>query len=433
MTKRLNRVKGDTNGRNTAMDRREFLRTTGLALSTAALGGRARAQAAPIKVGILAPLTGVVASGGKEMVEGTQFFFERIKGEIAGRKVELAIEDDASNPDVALQKARRLVEQAGVHFLMGNLLANTGLAVANYVKGTGTPYFIPIIAADDLTQRQRVRNVVRVAGYTASAFTHPLGDWALKNGYKRIATISQDYAFGHEQCGGFAQVFTEGGGEIVAQLWNPLNNADFSPYLGQLANMNIDAVFAMQNGADANRLLQQYASFGLKGRIPMLGAMNLTDQAVIRTLGPECEGIVSSAHYAEGSDNPVTQAFVKDYTERYGKIPSLFGFSMYSGAMWVTKAIEKLGGRIEDRDAFIDAVLATDLPDSPLGKLVRLDSYGNPVYDVSIRKVVKRPDGKYWNVPIKIYPQVSQFWRYDPETYMKQPPYSRAFQGIRKS
>jgi branched-chain amino acid transport system substrate-binding protein len=416
-----------------AMDRRRFLKTTGVALSVVGLGRRAAsAQAAPIKVGVLAPLTGVVASGGKEMVEGTQFFFERVKNEVAGRKVELVIEDDASNPDVALQKARRLVEQANVHFLMGNLLANTGLAVANYVKGTGTPYFIPIIAADDLTQRQRIRNVIRVAGYTASAFTHPLGDWAVKKGYRKIATISQDYSFGHEQCGGFAQVFTEGGGEIVAQLWNPLNNADFSPYLGQLAGMNIDAVFAMQNGADANRLLQQYASFGLKGRIPMLGAMNLTDQAVIRTLGSECEGIVSSAHYAEGSDNSVTQTFVKDYTERYGKIPSLFGFSMYSGAMWVTKAIEKLDGKVEDRDAFIDAVLSTDLPDSPLGKLVRLDSYGNPIYDVSIRKVVRRPDGKYWNVPIETYPQVSQFWKYDPETYMKQPPYSRTFQGIKR-
>jgi branched-chain amino acid transport system substrate-binding protein len=415
------------------MDRREFLRTTGLALSAAALTRRASAQAAPIKVGILAPLTGVVASGGREMVEGTQFFFDRIKNEIAGRKVDLVIEDDGSNPDVSLQKARRLVEQANVHFLMGNLLANTGLAVANYVKGTGTPYFIPIIAADDLTQRQRIRNVVRVAGYSASAFTHPLGDWAVKNGFKRIATISQDYSFGHEQCGGFAQVFTEGGGQIVAQLWNPLNTADFSPYLGQLAGMNIDAVFAMQNGADATRLLQQYASFGLKGRIPMLGAMNLTDQAVIRTLGAECEGVVSSAHYAEGSDNPVTQSFVKDYTERYGKIPSLFGFSMYSGAMWLARAIEKVGGKVEDREAFIDAVLATDLPDSPLGKLVRLDAYGNPVYDVSIRKVVRRPDGKYWNVPVEVYPAVSQFWKYDPDTYMKQPSYSRTFQGIRKT
>jgi branched-chain amino acid transport system substrate-binding protein len=142
-----------------------------------------------------------------------------------------------------------------------------------------------------------------------------------------------------------------------------------------------DAVFAMENGADGTRFLQQNASFGLKGRIPLLGAMNTTDQSVIRTLGAECEGV---------------------------------------------------SGKVEDRDAFLDAVRETELADSPLGKTVRLDAYGNPVYDVYIRKVVRRPDGKYWNVPIEVYPNVSQFWKYDPATYMKQPAYSRTFQGIKR-
>lgn len=418
------------------MDRRQFLKSTGFTLASAGIGvgpwNQALAQEGPIKVGLLAPLTGVVASGGREMVEGTQFFFESIGNQVAGRKIELIVEDDASNPDTALQKARRLVEQNNVHWLIGNLLANTGLAVANYVKGTGTPYFIPIIAADDLTQRQRIKNVVRVAGYSASQFTHPLGDWALKQGYKKIATISQDYTFGHEQCGGLAQVFTEGGGEIVQQFWHPLNTADFSPYLGQLANMKVDAIFAMETGADATRFIQQYASFGLKGKIPLLGAMNATDQSVIRTLGDECEGIISPAHFAEGSDNPVTRKFVDDYTAKYQKTPSLYGFSMYSGAMWVTEAMKAMGGKIDNREAFIDTVLKTDLTGSPLGKTVKLDDYGNPIYDVYIRKTMKRPDGKYWNVPIETYANVSQFWKYDPATYLKQPPYSRNFQGIKK-
>ena len=176
------------------MDRRQFLKSSTAAFTAVGAANapwrRAFAQAGPIKIGLLAPLTGVVASGGKEMVEGVQFYLDSVKNEIAGRKVELVIEDDASNPDTALQKARRLVEQGNCHMLIGDLLANTGLAVANYVKGTGTPYFIPIIAADDLTQRQRIRNVIRVAGYSASAFTHPFGDWALKQGYRKIATIS---------------------------------------------------------------------------------------------------------------------------------------------------------------------------------------------------------------------------------------------------
>ncbi|MDB5603358.1 MAG: hypothetical protein JWP25_258 [Bradyrhizobium sp.] len=419
------------------MDRRQFLKTTTAALTAAGVGAapwrNAQAQSGPIKIGLLAPLTGVVASGGKEMVEGVQFYLDQVKNQIAGRKVELVIEDDASNPDTALQKARRLVEQGNCHMLIGNLLANTGLAVANYVKGTGTPYFIPIIAADDLTQRARIKNVIRVAGYSASEFTHPLGDWALKQGYKKIATISQDYTFGHEQCGGLAQVFTEGGGEIVQQFWHPLNTADFSPYLGQLADLKVDAIFAMETGADSTRLIQQYASFGLKAKTPLMAAMNGTDQSVIRTLGDECEGIISPAHFAEGSDNPVTQKFARDYEAKYSKIPSLYGFSMYSGVMWIDAALKKMDGKVEDREAFIDTVLKTELDGSPLGKAVKLDAYGNPIYDVYIRKVVKRADGKFWNVPVTTYPNVSQFWKYDPETYMKQPPYSRTFQGIKKT
>jgi branched-chain amino acid transport system substrate-binding protein len=418
------------------MDRRVFLKSSGLTLSAAAGIGMpaiGAAQAAPIRIGLLAPLSGVVAAGGREMVDGFKMYWDGVGNQVAGRKIEILVEDDAGNPDTALQKARRLVEKNNVDFLFGDLLANTGLAVANYVKSNGVPYFIPIIAADDLTQRARVPNVIRVAGYAASQFPRPLADWALKQGHKRMATISQDYSFGHEQCGGFCQVFSEGGGSIVQQFWNPLNTSDFSPYLGQIAALKIDALFIMELGSDANRFMQQYANFGLKDKLPMLGAMNFTDQSVIRTAGPECEGIISSAHFAEGSDNPATQKFVADYRKKFGILPSLYGFSMYSGAMWVAKAIEKVKGAVDKRPEFLEAVRKTELDDSPLGRPVRLDDYGNPIYNVYIRKVVKNKDGKYWNVPIETYKNVSQFWTYDPQVYMKQPPYSRSFQGIKKS
>ncbi|MGE4064786.1 MAG: penicillin-binding protein activator [Rhodospirillaceae bacterium] len=413
------------------MKRRQFLATS---LAGVAVASRARAQAAPIRIGLMAPLTGVAAAGGREIVDGFQMYWSEQNNMAGGRKVEVLVEDDASNPDTALQKARRLVEQTKVDFLAGNLLANTGLAVANYVKGNGVPYFIPVIAANDLTQRGRIKNVIRVGGYAASQFSPPLADWALKQGYRRVAMIAQDYTFGHEQCGGFAQTFTEGGGTVLGQFWHPLNTADYSPYLGQVASLKPDVVFAMETGADSTRLVQQYASFGLKGKIPLLGAQNTIDQSVIRTMGAECEGIISAAHFAEGADLPATQAFVKAYSARYdNKIPSLYGFTHYIGAMWIAKAINTINGKIEDRDLFLDTVMKTDLPESPLGKPVRLDAYGNPVYDVFIRRVTRTKDGKYVNAPIDTYPQVSQFWKYDPEAFMKQPPYSRDFQGIKKA
>jgi branched-chain amino acid transport system substrate-binding protein len=418
------------------MDRRKFVLSTA-AIATAGALTRpsiAKAQSSgPLRIGLLAPLTGVVAEGGREMVNGFKMYWDQNGNEVAGRKIDIIVEDDGSNPDTALQKARRLVENQKVEMLFGDLLANTGLAVANYVKGNGTPYFIPIIAADELTQRHRIPNVIRVAGYSASQMPRPLADWCLKQGYRRVATVSQDYTFGHEQCGGFCQTFTEGGGKVLGQLWHPINTSDFSPYIGQLASLGVDVVFAMETGSDATRLIQQYNNFGLKGKIPLVAAMNVTDQSVIRTMGAEAEGIVSAAQFAEGADNPKTQEFVREYAKRFNKLPSLYAFTMYSGAMWVKEALQTVKGNAEDREAFLKAVMNTRLSGSPLGKDVTLDAYGNPIYDVYIRKVEKRPDGKFWNVPIATYPGVSQFWHYDPKKYMQQKPYSRNFQGYSKS
>jgi branched-chain amino acid transport system substrate-binding protein len=418
------------------MDRRSFVKTIGAAATAVSAGSLARTASAqssgPIRIGLLAPLTGVLAAGGKELVEGFELFWKQNGTTVAGRQIEIIVEDDASNPDTALQKARRLVEQRNAHFLVGNILANTGLAVAEYVKGNGVPYFISVVAADDLTQRKRIPNVVRVAGYSASQMPRPLAEFAYKRGARKIVTISQDYTFGHEQCGGFSQTFTELGGTVVQQFWHPLNTADFSPYLAQIQSSGADGVFVMETGADANRMIQQYANFGLKGKIPMYGAMNLTDQSVIRTLGPECGGIFSSAHFCEGSDNAQTRKFVTDYEKAYGKLPSLYGFSQYACAMWLNEAMKQVSAKVEDRAALLKAVNSISLDNSPLGRPVKMDRYGNPIYDVFIRETRARPDGKFWNVPVEVVPQVSQFGKYDPETYMKQPSYSRTFQGIKK-
>ncbi|MCP6151448.1 hypothetical protein NL425_27240, partial [Klebsiella pneumoniae] len=83
-----------------------------------------------------------------------------------------------------------------------------------------------------------------------------------------------------------------------------------------------------------------------------------------------------------------------------------YGFSMYSGAMWVDEAAKTIKGNVEDRDTLLSAVSKTKLTGSPLGQTVKLDAFGNPIYDVHIRKVVKNADGKLWNAPIATYPQV---------------------------
>uniref|UniRef100_UPI002ADD6873 ABC transporter substrate-binding protein n=1 Tax=Thermoflexus sp. TaxID=1969742 RepID=UPI002ADD6873 len=138
-------------------------------------------------------------------------------------------------------------------------------------------------------------------------------------------------------------------------------------------------------------------------------------------------GIVSAGHYAEGRDNPATQEFVKAYLEAYGDIPSYYAAAMYTAAQWLTQAMEAVKGNVEDTQAFLDAVRKVELKESPFGP-EKLDAYGNPIFNVYIRRVERRSDGRLWNVVLETIPNVSQFWKWDPEEYLKRPVYSRDYQ-----
>ena len=147
-------------------------------------------------------------------------------------------------------------------------------------------------------------------------------------------------------------------------------------------------------------------------------------------MGAAAEGVISVAHYAEGRDAPATQDFVKAFDAKYNKLPSYYAADMYTAAHILTDAIKKAKGNVEDVPAFIKDVLSISLPDTPMGPQ-KLDQYGNPVQNIYLRKVVKRDDGRYWNIVIYTWPNVSQFWTYKPADFLKQPVYSRKYQGIK--
>lgn len=388
--------------------------------------------AGPIKIGLMAPTTGNFAASGQDMIDGWNLYWNQKGKTIAGREIQIFPEDDAGNPDTALTKARLLVDQRGVHILVGNLAASTGLAVAEYVKGNGMPYFIPIVSADDLTQRNRIPNVVRLAGWTSSQTTHPLGEYAAKQGYKKVVTLAQDYAFGHESIGGFVRTFTENGGSVVAQLWNPIGTPDFSSYLAQIQNLNPDVVFVEETGADSVRFVKQWDEFGLRNKIALLGNETLTDQSLLRNMGSEAEGTITVGKYAEGRDSPETQNFVNEYDKAYKRLPSYYAVDMYAAAQLLAAAIDKAGGKVEDKAAFVKTVRSIELASTPLGP-IKTDDYGNPILNVYLRQVAKRADGRLWNAVTFTWPNISQFWTYKPEDFLKNPVYSRDFQpGAKK-
>jgi branched-chain amino acid transport system substrate-binding protein len=248
---------------------------------------------APIKVGFLVPLAGPFAQIGKDMVAGTELYLEEIQYTAGGRKIQMIIEDTAGNPQTALTRARKLLEQDNVHLLTGGLLSSTAYALQPYVDSRQIPTAYPVAAPDDITQRKPAKWIVRT-GWATSQPMHPFGEWVAKNlKYKRIAIIAMDDSFGWETAEGFQQSFEDSGGQIVQKLWVPFNTNDFAPYLPRIRR-DADTVFALFVGNLALQFVKQYETSDLKGRIPLIAGGTTTDESVLGSMGDEAIGIVTS-------------------------------------------------------------------------------------------------------------------------------------------
>ncbi len=399
---------------------------TALAVLVLASGGTwpADAQKGPIKIGVIAPLTGGAAQAGKDMTNGMQMWLDENAGQMAGRKVEAIIEDSQGQPNVALTKLAKLVERDGVNVLVGELFAHIGYAMAPKVDEYRIPMLYPVIAADDLTQRKPSKWVVRT-GWASSQPSHPFGEYAAKTlGYKKIVTIGIDYAFGWEVIGGFQKTFEESGGQIIQKLWAPLGTTDFAPYLSQIKR-DADAVFALMVAASSLRFPKQYEDAGLKAKFPLLGGGTTFDEFVLPSLGDEAIGGMTPLQYSAALDTPINKKFVAEYRKKYGKVPSYFSETTYTSTRWIAEAAKAIGGDVENREKFLVALRKVEIKDSPRGP-VKLDAHGNPIQNIYVRKVEKK-DGELWNTVVHTFPAVSQFWKYKPEEFLKQPVYDRNY------
>jgi branched-chain amino acid transport system substrate-binding protein len=386
--------------------------------------GTASAQKGPIKVGLILPETGPLAANGKDMANGMQLFFEEQGWRLAGREIKLITEDDEGKPPTGLAKARSLVESQGVHLLMGPLSAAVGYAVAPYVDAKKVPTIFPIVSAEDITQRKRSPYIVRT-GWTSAQPSHPFGKWAYDNlGYRKIAMIGYDFAFGWEVAAGFQRTFEEAGGQVVQKLWPPLGTADFAPYLAQLRR-DVNAIYAIFSGADALRFAKQYSEAGLKGKLALIGGGTFTDEHVLRSMGDEVLGVVTALHYSAALPNPANKKFVQAYEAKYKQIPSYYSEGSYVAGLALKAALEATGGDIENTDKFLAALRRVDLTEAPRGP-IRFDDFGNPIQNIYVRKV-ERVGGKLQNTVIFTFPSVSQFWTYKPDDFLKNPVYSRDF------
>jgi branched-chain amino acid transport system substrate-binding protein len=406
------------------LGRRTFLKGTAGAAIAASLPMPAIAQNKPVKIGLLTVKTGPLAQGGIQMEQGTNLFFKDRNWTLAGRKAELVVGDTGGNPAGTKTKAQELIERDGVDMILGPLAAFELLAITDYVAAQKTP-ILSLAAAEDMTQRKPNPYFVR-ASATSAQTMHPLADYAAKDlKYKSVMTISEDFAFGYEQMGGFQRVFTDNGGKVVNKLWPPIVTPDYTPYLAQLSG--VDAVVQGFAGSNPLKFMKQYKDAGLT--LPVLGGGPAGDDALLKSFGDEAVGMITCSAYTGDLDTPSNKKLIEGMVRDTGNIPGLYAAGLYINGMVAEAALEKTGGKTDDKEKLIEALRAVSLTDTPRGPF-HFDHLGNVVGNFYIRRIEKK-DGKLVNTTIKTYPNVSQFWTYDEKWFLEQPVYSRDYPPLK--
>ncbi len=381
----------------------------------------APAQAVPVRVGFLTIKTGPLASGGLQMEQGLTVFFKQRNNMLAGRPVELHTADTGGNPAQARTKTQELVERLNVAVLIGPLAAFEALAIDDYVRSSRTP-ILSVAGAEDMTQRKANPWFARPS-CTSAQPSHAVGDYAAKNlKYKRVATIGDDFAFGHESVAGFHRVFEDSGGKVVQKLWTPLNAPDYGTYISQLKS-DLDAVFTAHAGSNGFKFIRQLREYGNK--IQILGGFTPVDESLLQQMGDDALGAMTGCWYSAELDYPVNKTFVEAIRRDYKVDPGVYAAETYLCGEVLDHAAKAVNGKVEDKDTFMRALKDAKVLDTLRGP-VRFDELGNVVGNVYIRKVEKK-NGRYVNAVVKTYPEVSQFWTYGKDEFLKNPVYSRDY------
>src|SRR6202165_1673401 len=375
----------------------------------------------PVRVGFMAAKPGPLASGGIDMKLAMAMFLKERDNMLAGRKVELIVADTAGVPATARTKAQELIEKNNVHCMIGPLAAFEALAIADYLTEKEVPT-LGVAAAEDMTQRHPSPWFVRLTSTSAQS-AYPFAEYAAKElKYKKIVTIADDFAYGHEMCAGFQRAFEDNGGKIIQKIFTPLATPDYGSYVAQVKSA--DAIFLGTAGSNGFRFLRQFIEYGLKDKMAVIGGMTALDESVLRNMGDEALGIVTTSWYSADVDNPLNKVFAPAFRKQYKYDPGYYAASTYVSGQVLEAALKTINGNVEDKKALMTAIRGSNA-DTVRG-LVKFDEFGNVVGDVYIRKVT-RSDGRLVNSVIKTYPDVSQLWTYDKTAFLKNPVYSRDY------
>ena len=374
-----------------------------------------------IKIGVLSAFTGAFASFGQLQKEGAELALEQWDYTAGGKSITMIYADDQLDNELAVTKAKQLVEQDQVDVVTGLVSGDEGLSVGAYMKGKDIPVVPMYSASEDMTMREWYSFIVRPT-WTGAQPMDVFGYWlASEKGLKKIYMIGEDYSYPYNQGGGFKRGFLRGGGEEVTTIWHPVPTSDYSSIIASIPlDQGYDAVLYNGAGSDAVAFVKQYVEFGMQDQIPLLGQSNTFEKPDLDAMPAAIVGSYSAHLTADDLDSPNWNAFSAAFKERWGHTPTAASEFAYGSMVMILRAIEAVGGDVSDKAALVEAMTKVDMSDEPRGP-VSLDEYNAAIENVYIREVAIADDGTLYNKGLFTAKAVSQFGPYDKDVYLSQP------------
>ncbi|WP_026908069.1 substrate-binding domain-containing protein [Paucisalibacillus globulus] len=299
-----------------------------------------------IKIGVLASETGALESYGKQTVRGFELGIEYATdgtNEVAGKKIEVIIEDTETDPEVARQKALKLLEDDDVDFLVGSSSSGDTLAVTPLAEEYETIMIVEPAAADSITGSEYNDYIFRTARNSSQDAVAAAA--AIAGEGVKIATLAPDYSFGHDGVSAFVAAAEELGAEIVHQEFADQAATDFTANIQKIIEAEPEYLFVVWAGA--NSPWNQIADMNLQDRGIKIstGAPDIPALATMNAL-VGMEGF--TVYYHTFPDNEINDWLVKEHTERFdGEVPDLFTPGGMSAAIAIVEALKNTDGDAE--------------------------------------------------------------------------------------
>src|SRR5262244_1651920 len=353
------------------------------------------------KIGLIVPMTGQQASTGKQIDAAVKLYQQQHGTTVAGKKVEVILKDDAAVPDNTKRLAQELIVNDKVNFIAGFGVTPAALAAAPLATQAKIPEVVMVAGTSIITERSPY--IVRTS-FTLAQSSTIIGDWAVKNGIKKVATLTSDYAPGNDALNFFKEHFTAGGGQIVEEVKVPLQNPDFAPFLQRMKDAKPDAMFVFVPAGQGGNFMKQYAERALdKAGIKVIGPGDVMDDDLLNGMGDAALGAVTAHLYSAAHPSAMNKDFVGAYKKAFNNRPGFMAVGGYDGIHLIYEALKKTGGKT-DGDALIEAMKGMKW-ESPRGPISIDPETRDIVQNIYMRKVEKK-DGELYNVEFQTFPDV---------------------------